>query len=237
MNAIDRILENMNTPQGQEKIKKILEEYFAQEDARNIKMQELLSNTDYIAWLVSFTVIHSSFYDDNWLYFPEKISKEDLEQVNNLHLMYRGIERYANRNYIYPTEFYFGNFYKIRIENIGFEIGMIEEHGRISFFCNRVQIENQNDFIDFNDIVNNKEYDNVNTIKNKLNEDKQTFDVMAVPCDRVFVVSPDKTEAFLSVKPNPEIRQQQKEMAETFRINNLVEEGPVLKKTRKPNKK
>ena len=66
---------------------------------------------------------------------------------------------------------------------------------------------------------------------------KQTFDVMAVPCDRAFVVSPDKTEVFLCVKPNPEIRQQQKEMAETFRRNNLVEEGPVLKKTRKPNKK
>ena len=66
-----------------------------------------------------------------------------------------------------------------------------------------------------------------------INEDKQTFDVMAVPCDRAFVISPDKTEEFLNVKPNPEIRQQQEEMAKRFRINNLVEEGPVLKKTRK----
>ena len=72
---------------------------------------------------------------------------------------------------------------------------------------------------------------------NQFNEDKHTFDVMAVPCNRAFVVSPDKTEAFLSIKPNPEIRQQQKEMSETFRRNNLVEEGPIFKKTRNPNKK
>lgn len=68
-----------------------------------------------------------------------------------------------------------------------------------------------------------------------LSEERQ-FDVLAVPCDRAFVVSADKTEAFFSVKPNPEIRQQQKEMAERLKINNLVEEGPVLKKTRKHNK-
>lgn len=71
----------------------------------------------------------------------------------------------------------------------------------------------------------------------KIDSQKQKFDVLAVPCDRAFVISPEKTEAFLSVKPNPEIRKQQKEMAETFRRNNLVEEDPVLKKTRKPNKK
>lgn len=67
-------------------------------------------------------------------------------------------------------------------------------------------------------------------------KEKQKFDVLAVPCDRTFVVSPDKTEAFLNVKPNPEIRRQQEEMVKRLNINNLVEEGPVLKKTRKPNR-
>ena len=169
MNGAERILKEVNTPEGQEKIKKWAEEYFAKENAKNIKIQEMLSNTDYIKWLDSFTVEHSNFSDDDWLYFPEKISKEDLEQVNNLHLMYHGIERYASKNYIYPTDCNFGNFYKVKLENTGFEIGMLVGQGTL-FFCNRVQIENQKDFIDFNDILNNKENDNVTTIKNKLNE-------------------------------------------------------------------
>ena len=67
-------------------------------------------------------------------------------------------------------------------------------------------------------------------------KEKQKFDVLAVTCDRTFVVSPDKTEAFLNVKQNPEIRRQQEEMVKRLNINNLVEEGPVLKKTRKPNR-
>ena len=169
MNGAERILKEMNTPEGKEKIKKLLEEYFAKENAENIKIQEMLANTNYIKWLDSFTIEHSSFFDDDWLYFPEKISKEDLEQVNNLHLMYHGIERYASKNYIYPTNCDFGNFYKVKLENTGFEIGMLVGQGTL-FFCNRVQIGNRKDFIDFNDILNNKGNDNITTIKKKLNE-------------------------------------------------------------------
>lgn len=36
----------------------------------------------------------------------------------------------------------------------------------------------------------------------------QTFDMMAVPCDRAFVVAPEKAEEFINRKPNSEIRQQ-----------------------------
>ena len=131
---------------------------------------KILSNTDYIKWLDRFTIEHSSFFDKDWLHSPEKISKEDLERVNNLHLMYRGIDTYANKNYIYPTSCNFGNFYNIKLENIGFEIGILGKQGAL-FFCNRVSIENQKDFIDFNDILNNKNVNvNATAIENKLNE-------------------------------------------------------------------
>lgn len=169
MNCAEKKLKEINTPEGQEKIKKWAEEYFAKENAKNIKMQEMLSNTDYIKWLDKFTIKHSSFTDDDWLYFHKKISKEDLEKVNDLHLMYRGIEKYASENCIYPTDCNFGNFYKIRLENTGFEIGILVGQGTL-FFCNRVQIKNKKDFIDFNDILNNKTNDSLTTIKNKLNE-------------------------------------------------------------------
>jgi len=83
--------------------------------------------------------------------------------------MYKGIERYASENYIYPTNCDFGNFYKIKLDNIGYEIGMLAGQGTL-FFCNRVQIENEQHFIDFNDIVNNKKNNNASFIKNSLNE-------------------------------------------------------------------
>lgn len=159
----------MNTQERQEKKKKWVEEYIAKENDRNTKIQKMLSNTDYIKWLEIFTTEYSCFNDNDWLYFPERLSKTDLEQVNNLHLMYSGIERYASENYIYPTVCDFGNFYKIKLENTGFEIGMLTGQGTL-FFCNRVEIENEKDFIDFNDIINNKKRDNTTTIKNKLNE-------------------------------------------------------------------
>ena len=76
---------------------------------------------------------------------------------------------YSNENYIYPLECKFGNFYKIRFNNIGFEIGVLVGQGTV-FFCNRVEIDNEKDFIDYNDIINNKMSENTLLIKNKLNE-------------------------------------------------------------------
>ena len=70
----------------------------------------------------------------------------------------------------HPTSCNFGNFYNIKLENIGFEIGILGRQGTL-FFCNRVSIENQKDFIDFNDILNNKNVNvNATAIENKLNE-------------------------------------------------------------------
>ena len=70
---------------------------------------------------------------------------------------------------MYPTECDFGNYYKIKLENIGFEIGMLVGQGTV-FFCKRVQVIDPKDFIDFYDIINNKKNKNATTIKNKLNK-------------------------------------------------------------------
>lgn len=67
--------------------------------------------------------------------------------------------------------------------------------------------------------------------------EERKFDVLAVPCDRTFAVAPEKVEEFKNLKSNPEVKQKIEKMIEKFRVNNLVEEGAVLKKTRKPNKK
>lgn len=68
-----------------------------------------------------------------------------------------------------------------------------------------------------------------------INEDKQIFDVMAVPCSRAFVVRADKAEEFKNSSNIHEENAFVREMSQTFIKNNLVEEGLVLKKTRKPD--
>lgn len=61
------------------------------------------------------------------------------------------------------------------------------------------------------------------------------FDVLAVPCNRTFVVSSRKAEEFKNVKLDSVVRKQIEEVTEKF--NNLTEEGMVLKKTIKFNNK
>lgn len=71
------------------------------------------------------------------------------------------------------------------------------------------------------------------TDEEKVETEQQTFDVLAVPYDKPFVVESENVEEFKNTKANPEVIEQTEEMAEKFRTNNL---GPVLKKTKKPNK-
>lgn len=167
MDAANQILKDMKTKEGQQKMKQWVKEYIAKEEQRDLKMQQLLSNTDYLKWLESFTLEHQKFSDDDWLYCQEKLSKEDLEHVENLHLLYSGIDKYARKNYIYPTECEFGNFYSIKLDNAFFKIGILVGQGTI-FFCDRVQTENEKEFIDFNDISNSKTPDSVIETRNSL---------------------------------------------------------------------
>lgn len=129
----------------------------------------MFSNTNYIKWLDTFTLEHPNFTDEDWLYFPKKIKEEDYDNVSNLHLLYEGIERYARKNYIYPTKNEFRNIYNLKFENTYFEIGILHGQGTI-FFCNKVNTRNNNPFMDFYNIINNNKLENVDSIENKLNE-------------------------------------------------------------------
>lgn len=71
---------------------------------------------------------------------------------------------------------------------------------------------------------------------NVSSKEKQKFAVLAAPCSRPFAVAADKAEEFKNQTNSPEDSAFVKDLAEKFRSNNLVEEGPVLKKTRKTNR-
>lgn len=167
----------------------------------NAIKKEMLSNTKYIEWLEKFTSKHPSFSDDDWLYFPEKITKQDNDNINDLNLFYDVIDNYAEKNYIYPTKCDFGNYYNIKIGNIGYEIGILVGQGTI-FFCNRKQLVNNIEYIDFNDIINNKKNDNVDIITNDLNDlSNMIIDLYkkGIPLDAI-IESLDKTINFVKEK-------------------------------------
>lgn len=133
------------------------------------KREEIFSNSDYMNWLEFFTRKHQNFSDDSWLYSLEEISDIDYLNVINLHLLYEGVELYAKKNYIYPTELEWGNFYRIQLNKVGYEIGMAIGQGT-TFFVKRVILDKKMDFIDFYDIIKDKKCENVDDITEKLNE-------------------------------------------------------------------
>ena len=66
----------------------------------------------------------------------------------------------------------------------------------------------------------------------------QKFDVLAVPCNRLFIVSADKKEEFLNQKTDSETARMISEMTTKLKTNNLVDgKDIVLKKTKNSNKK
>ena len=66
----------------------------------------------------------------------------------------------------------------------------------------------------------------------KADERKQKFDVSVVPCSRPFVVSREKEEQFVKQSNSKEDNEFVSNIAE-----DLINEGPVLKKIRRPDKK
>ena len=145
------------------------EKWIREKKERDAKLKSIFSSYDYMNWLNSFTANTKGFSDEEYLYFPEKISKDDLDKVNNLELFFEGIEKYADKNYIYPTIYEYQSYYSVKdnVNDAYYKIGVIEGQGG-SFFCERVEDTSKLDFIDFNDIMNDKIRENVEEIEANL---------------------------------------------------------------------
>lgn len=153
----------------EEYVNKNKDKWLKEKEEKKAKLESLFSSYDYMNWLNKFTANNKGFSLEDFLYFPEKISKEDLDKVNNLGLFFEGIMEYADNNYIYPSIYEYQSFYGIKdsVNEVYYKIGVIEGQGG-SFFCDRVEPTSELNFIDFNDIMNDKVRDNVEEIENSL---------------------------------------------------------------------
>lgn len=144
------------------------------------KLNKIAKNYEYINWLTSFTSKYLEFTDDDFLYSPELISKEDNINIYDLGIFFEAIDNFARSNYIYPYSSEFGGYYNIKYNNIGFEIGSLVGQGTL-FFCKRVNVNNDEYFIDFDDIVNNKKLEHTSEVTSDLNKFK---DYIKSLCDK-----------------------------------------------------
>lgn len=167
MNAIER-LNYLHTPEGKKSLEKAAKKVIEEEKNRERRIKEIITGGEYILWLEKFTIKHTRFSDNDWLYCPEEISEEDRARVEELNLFYQGIDAYASKNFIFPSSCDFGNYYCIKFGNIGYEIGIMVGQGTL-FFCNKVSLENK-EFIDFTDIQNDREQPKTELINNRLEE-------------------------------------------------------------------
>lgn len=127
----------------------------------NRKEQEakkLISDFSYITWLEDFTNVHPSFSDDEWLYFPERISAEDYANVEKIVFLYEILQKYCNTflietsiNAEFPT-----NSIHIQHHRKGYEVGLVVGQGSFVYVKREEVNENSIDFIEImNDIPPN----------------------------------------------------------------------------------
>ena len=174
MDASNKALNENEITDGKKRANKWVDEYIAKERSKRAIIKGMVSNTEYVEWLYQFTQDKDSFSDNEWLYFPEKISQSDRKNVEKLSLFYEIIEEYAEENYIYPTPCDFGNFYRVKSNDFGFEIGVLIGQGTV-FFFNKSSLENDKVFIDFHDVITGKKQNNVDTINDALNSLSDTI--------------------------------------------------------------
>ena len=150
------------------KADKWMEEYAINMKKKDEQIKDMSSNVDYINWLDNFTKDKESFCDDEWLYFPDSIPTSDKENVDKLGFLYEIVNKYACDNNIYPFPCEFGDYYQVRLNDFGFELGILVGQGTV-FFCRRVLVEDT--FIDFNNIINTrnqKSNNDLETISNSI---------------------------------------------------------------------
>ena len=120
-------------------------ESITKEEKAECIIKYMMSNTVYISWLKKFTQDKGKFYDKDSSVL-RNLSDYDKRNIDMLYLFFTGISRYAKENNIRSIPVSkpiselnkgYGNYYKLEF----------------IYFFNKTSLENENDFIDFNDII------------------------------------------------------------------------------------
>ena len=150
MNAKEKIIQRL--------VNKYNEEYR--------RSQELVSNTSYIDWIKDY-IKNKDFVIDDYLEIDHQpINEEDKAKLKQMCLFHHGISQYATENHIYPRPFNCGLYYRIKYNDLLFDIGYT---GGLEIYYSIIKAKEDGiKYIDFNDIMTNKKQDNVDYINASL---------------------------------------------------------------------
>ena len=95
------------------------------------------------------------------------LSDEDIQKAGNLNNLYGGISKYAKENLISPEKIENGNYYLVKYNNEYYEIGMALEVNLV-FFCHKCDFDKEKFYIDYMNVVNNKELPDTISLKTSL---------------------------------------------------------------------
>ena len=107
-----------------EKNKKVLFGHTDELVKKRETMQEMVSNNDYIDWLLEFAITHNNgFYDDDWNNESERISSKDEKNIRKLSIFFELVSEYSEQ---YPCND--GCFHKIKYNDEVIHVGVL--HGQ-----------------------------------------------------------------------------------------------------------
>lgn len=156
MNTKDKTLGILGIKERKEEFLKSYRKYEEKQKEINDKSRDLVSNEDYISWLSKFMEDYPVFTSSDWIDVMELLGSEDRSGVMDLHLFYKGISLYAKENYIYPESSEGFEYYSIKYKDFGYRIAEFGDM-RKYWACERISLDEEEDFIDFYDIMANKE--------------------------------------------------------------------------------
>lgn len=135
------------------------------------KIEKIISNTDYINWIDNHTIkTKAVLFSNDYILYKGEYSKEEEEKIKSLTYFYKAINKYASKNSIIPTRTIEGMpIYKIKFGNKIFEIGILSKEKEICF-CMRTDLIKYENYIDFYDIIYNRQHSYEDNIKDKMNE-------------------------------------------------------------------
>ena len=166
MDDIEKLTALLKSKEGQEIMSKHIKNFIEKQKIEEEEINKILSNTDYINWIINFLADNDSFSDYCWLYNSLNLKDIDVKNLKKLSLFYDGVDKYANENFIYPTNDNNGSFYQIKYNDWCFEIGVIYGQGT-TYYCQKAYVK-EDKYIDFNDILNNRKQDNISEITDTL---------------------------------------------------------------------
>lgn len=141
-----------NVYEHKEKIEGLINDWMSEDIPLTEYTTQLVSNTDYFEWLIKFTEDKGWFRDDFYLRHPEKLSELDRINVGKLWAFHAMIDRYADRNNIPADKYDYKYNHKVKLNENGLKIGLLVDQG-VQYYCERIPVENENEFIDINDVI------------------------------------------------------------------------------------